>query len=163
MLKQVSFRVIEDSDKNYLKALYADSRAREMNMTVWSDQEKTRFLDQQYEFQDRSFTLNYIGAIRRIIQLDGRDIGRLFINEADDHMRILDLTIHSDYQRRGIATDILKSLLNKAYGGKVPVKLSVVHDNPARKLYARLGFHPVRQDGLYVEMIWRPDLTPREV
>jgi len=35
------------------------------------------------------------------------------------------------------------------------VVLHVEHNNPARRLYDRLGFQPVSSDEVYVRMEWR--------
>ena len=43
---------------------------------------------------------------------------------------------------------------NSAAG--VPVRLQVAHDNPARRLYARLGFAPQGADDVYQAMTWSP-------
>jgi hypothetical protein len=37
-----------------------------------------------------------------------------------------------------------------------PVTLEVLHGNPARSLYLRLGFKQTGRDADKVQMIWRP-------
>ncbi len=37
-----------------------------------------------------------------------------------------------------------------------PVTLDVIHGNPARSLYLRLGFKQTGQDADKIQMIWRP-------
>jgi len=132
MRGRIDFRVITDDDKPYLQALYADSRAWEFELTVWSDAEKV-------------------------------DIGRLIIDRTNDHMLIVDFTIHSDYQNRGIGSDILASLKNEAHGGKVPISLHVRQNSPAINLYLRSGFKKTGVNGHHFAMKWEPDLRPREI
>jgi len=163
MRGRIEFRIIKDEDKAFLQALYADSRAWEFELTVWTDEEKDRFLKQQFEAQDRSYKMNNLGAVHRIIQLNGVDIGRLIIDRTDRLMRIIDFTIHSDYQRRGIGADILASLKNEAQGGKVPITLHVRQGNPALNLYLRHGFKKTGVNGHHFAMKWEPDLRPREI
>ncbi|AIO38422.1 acetyltransferase, GNAT family 24 domain protein [Burkholderia cenocepacia] len=38
----------------------------------------------------------------------------------------------------------------------VPVSLAVLHGNPARRLYARVGFTVVSETEASASMIWRP-------
>ena len=161
--RQISFRVIEDSDKPFLLDVYADSRAREMQHSTWPAAQKRAFTDSQYELQDRSYKTNYLGAVFRIIELDGIPIGRLIVNRTDDVLHLIDLSILSVYQGRGIGSDILRSLMHEAQGGKVPMRLSAAQDNPAIALYQRLGFQQTQINGHYIAMEWSPDLRPAEL
>lgn len=155
---KVTFRIIENSDDAFLFQLYASTRTEEMDAIIgWSDGDKEHLLRGQFHAQSHSYTLGYIGAVHRIIQLDGVDIGRLIVNRADDHMRIIDLSLLPEWRGRGIGTDIVRSLINEAHGGKVPVRLAAIPGTPACRLYLRHGFVPVEQRGHHVEMEWKSE------
>ncbi|KIC47792.1 GNAT family N-acetyltransferase [Tateyamaria sp. ANG-S1] len=160
---QVAFRVIHDADRPFLEALFTSAREWEFQMTVWKADEKTRFLKSQFDAQDLHYQRVYPDAVRRIITLDGVDIGRLYVDRQDDHMRLLELTLSPDVQGRGIGTDILRSLLNEAHGGKVPLRLMVEQSNPALRLYMRHGFVQTAVQGHHLALEWRPNTAPREI
>lgn len=160
---QVTFRVIEDSDRDLLLALYAGTREWEFQQTLWAEAEKQDFLKRQFEAQCLSYQMSFPGAVHRIIVLDGTDIGRLIVDRQDDCLRIIDLTIASEWQGRGIGTDILRSLINEAHGGKVPVRLSVERNSPAIALYLRHGFKATGETPSHFAMEWRPDTGPRVI
>lgn len=152
---KVTFRIIENADDEFLFQLYASTRADEMAAIIgWSEGDKDHLLRGQFYAQSQAYALNYIGAVHRIIQLDGTDVGRLIVNRADDHMRIIDLSILTAYRGRGIGTDILRSLMNEAHGGKVPVRLAVIPDSPAARLYVRHGFVAAERRGHHMDMVW---------
>ena len=151
---KVEFRIIGNDDDEFLFQLYASTREWEMAHAIMSEGDKDHFLRGQFKLQSQSYATNFIGAVHRIIQLDKLDIGRLIVNRADDHLRIIDLSILSAYRGRGIGTDILRSLLNEAHGGKVPARLHVIKDSPAMRLYTRHGFVPINDRGHYFEMEW---------
>jgi len=151
---KVEFRIIENDDQEFLFQLFASTREWEMQYAIMSDGDKDHFLRGQFELQSRSFSLNNIGAVHRIIQLDKVDIGRLIVNRADDHLHIIDLSILTHWRGRGIGTDILRSLLNEAHGGKVPVRLHVEKVSPAMRLYQRHGFKPIADLGNHLKMEW---------
>ncbi|HJQ97663.1 MAG TPA: hypothetical protein VJ826_05065, partial [Candidatus Polarisedimenticolaceae bacterium] len=46
-----------------------------------------------------------------------------------------------------------RSLLKEAAQRGVRVRLQVLHQNPARRLYERLGFHAVSETPTHVEMV----------
>jgi GNAT superfamily N-acetyltransferase len=160
---QVAFRVIHDADRAFLLRVYASTREWEFRLTVWTEADKADFLRRQFEMQDRDYQQAFPAAVRRIVTLDGVDIGRLYVQRQDDCLRIIEFSLLPEARGRGIGTDILRSLLNEAHGGKVPVRLSVARGSPALRLYARHGFRVVGQAGHHLALEWRPDLGPREV
>ncbi|MFP2934649.1 N-acetyltransferase, partial [Pyxidicoccus sp. 3LG] len=59
---------------------------------------------------------------------------------------------------------LLRELQEEAAKARVPLKLRVLRDGPARRLYARLGFQPdaavpASEGEPYLAMEWAP--TPR--
>ena len=154
---RITFRIIGNDDEAFLLALYASTREWEFAHTLWSEADKADFLKSQFEAQKRHFTLGHIGAVHRIIQLDGIDIGRLIVSRSDDCLRIIDLAILTQYRGRGIGTGILRSLINEADGGKVPVRLMAQKDSPAVGLYRRHGFRMVADHGPALTLEWRRD------
>lgn len=159
----ISFRVIHDADAAFLRRVYAEGRDWEFRLTLWSEADKEDFLARQFDLQDLHYRRNHPDAVRRIIVLDGVDIGRLYLHRKDDCLHILEFGLLAAYRGRGIGTDILRSLLNEAHGGKVPARLHVERDSPALRLYLRHGFRPVGGRGHHLALEWRPDLRPREV
>lgn len=160
---KVSFRQIQDSDRDFLFALYASTREWEFQLTTWSEADKRDFLTRQFDAQDRSYRMSNPGAAFRIIQMDGADIGRLYVDRQDDCLRIIEFTIAPDWRGRGIGTDILRALMNEAHGGKVPVRLSVEKNSPAINLYRRHEFAITGDMRSHFAMEWRPATGPREV
>ncbi|EPX82285.1 GNAT family N-acetyltransferase [Salipiger mucosus] len=161
--RQIAFRVIHDTDRAFLRQVYAATREWEFTLTVWPEDEKRDFLQRQFEAQDLHYARAFPGAVRRIITLDGTDIGRLYIDRRDEVLHIIELSLLPAWQRRGIGTDILRSLLNEAHGGKVPVRLKVERTSPALRLYQRHGFRQTGSEGHHLSLEWRPDTRPREL
>ncbi|MFW2541888.1 GNAT family N-acetyltransferase [Primorskyibacter sp. 2E107] len=159
----VTFRPTQDTDRAFLMSLYASTREWEFRIAQWSPEDKRDFLEQQFKTQDTAYRMQFLGASFLIIEMDGQPIGRLYVDRQDDCLYIIEFTLAEGWRGRGIGTDIVKSLLNEAWGGKVPARLSVELTNPAQSLYRRLGFRPLRQTPTHLHMEWRPDLTPREI
>jgi len=160
---QVSFRAVTDQDRDFLFSLYASTRAWERQAVAWTDADWDDFVGRQFKAQDQSYKMQFPGASFVIIQMDGVDIGRLYADRQDDCLRVIEFTIAPEWRGRGIGTDILRSLMNEAHGGKVAVRLSVEKNNPAISLYLRHGFAAVEDRGSHIAMEWRPDTGPREM
>jgi len=159
----ISFRVIHSGDEPFLFQVYASTREWEFQYTVWEPEEKQRFLRQQFEAQDAAYQLRFPQATRRIIQLDGVDIGRIYLLREDDCLRLIELSLLPAWRGRGIGGDILRSLLNEAHGGKVPMRLHVERNSPALSLYLRHGFRQTGVTGHHYALEWQPDLRPAEI
>lgn len=159
----IAFRVIHAADTPFLRRVHDSTRAWEFRLTRWNDADKDDFLRRQFELQDMSYQQSYPGMVRRIVTLDGVDIGRLYVDRQDDCLRIIEFSLLEAARGRGVGTDILRSLMNEAHGGKVPVRLFVQADSPALRLYLRHGFRPTGQSGHHIALEWRPATGPREI
>jgi ribosomal protein S18 acetylase RimI-like enzyme len=63
----------------------------------------------------------------------------------DDDTPELSIAVAPDFVGRGLGTHMLRELLDHARGRYPKISLSVRRDNPARRLYLRLGFAPIEE------------------
>ncbi len=87
-----------------------------------------------------------------VIVLDGVDVGVFSVEEREDELFISRLYILPAYQRQGIGTYLLQSVLDKGKALGLPVRLQVLVNNPARHLYERLGFRSTGETATHVVM-----------
>ncbi|MGB6229676.1 MAG: GNAT family N-acetyltransferase [Litorimonas sp.] len=160
---RVEFRIVTDSDQGFLFDVFADTREWEFENPLWTEIEKRDFLKMQFEVRERSYTLNNLGAVHRIIQLDGEDIGVIRLNRQDHQLYIIDFALLSAYRGQGVGSDILKTLLNEAFNGRVPARLQAERMSPAVAFYQRHGFQIVDMAGHHVLMEWQPEDAFREI
>jgi ribosomal protein S18 acetylase RimI-like enzyme len=82
----------------------------------------------------------------RIITADGRSVG--WIQEQVDGTRINlgSFYVMPEMQRRGIGTQVLRTLLAHATNQSKAITLAVVKINPARHFYERHGFRITHED-----------------
>jgi len=106
----------------------------------------------QVEAQGRDYAARYPHADEQIVIRDGRAVGRLWVDRRDDHWRLIDIVLLPAVRGAGLATRLLTGLVADASRAGVPVRLTVARDNDARRLYARLGFATVAEEGLWVLM-----------
>ncbi len=153
----VSLRRETDRDLEFLKSLYAASREREMVLLVqWSDGQKREFLDQQFAAQRGQYRKHYPNARFDIIERSGQSIGRLYVAELEREIRLIDIALVSAARNCGIGGKICSEIMARAAQlGKI-VSLHVEDDNPAKRLYERLGFLEVGEVGFYKLMHWCP-------
>lgn len=145
------------TDDPFLLALFGSTRTDQLAPN-WSDQQKHAFIQMQFEAQRRSFR----AADHQIILWQERPVGRTLIKRSEEAFYLVDISLLPEARNKGIGSHLLSELLREAAAAGKPVKLHVVISNPARRLYARLGFKEIDDDPsgvdskVYVEMIWTP-------
>jgi ribosomal protein S18 acetylase RimI-like enzyme len=88
-----------------------------------------------------------------VISVDGRRAGYISVEDRETFWYIDAIAIARRHQGKGIGTLVLRDVLAEA--GARPVRLNVLHVNPARALYERLGFRVIRRDDQRQIMEWR--------
>lgn len=153
----LSFRPITAEDEEFLSRLYASTRAEEMALVDWSHAEKEAFLKMQFEAQHKYYQEQFVSAQFQIIQIGEESIGRYYVDRREDEIRLIDIALLPDHRNRGIGGQLLATLLDEAEVAGKPVRIHVENFNPAMRLYQRLGFHPITDNGVYQFMEWTPN------
>lgn len=150
------YRPVTDADMAFLSALYASTRADELSMTGWPEVTKSLFVVQQFAAQHGDYAKNYPGMERRVIEQGGAAVGRIYVDLTGDACHLIDIALMPMARGRGAGGAILTDLMAHAARMKKPVTLSVIADNPARRLYERMGFVTTETGTLYNAMKWQP-------
>jgi ribosomal protein S18 acetylase RimI-like enzyme len=108
------------------------------------------------DWQEEYFRDRFDPALLQVIQLDGVDVGMLFIQERAEEIFIANLEILPQFQRQGIGTSVLRDLLAAAGRKGKLVALQVLKSNiPARNLYQRQGFGVTGENETHYIMAWK--------
>ena len=153
----IELRPITQEDLPFLERLYASTRHTELAPTGWSSEQKAAFLKMQFKLQHQYYQSHFPNSRFDIVQASGSDIGRRYVNWADDGLHIIDLALLPEWCGRGIGTGMLKSLQSEAAASGKSVSIHVEHNNPAKSLYARLGFVEIATDGVYQKLRWQSE------
>jgi ribosomal protein S18 acetylase RimI-like enzyme len=108
--------------------------------------------------EDRFATLfreGYNQGQTRIICVGGRIVGFIQVVDFADRLYLRQLHLIDGFRRRGIGSTLICAELKRGVETGRPVTLDVMHGNPARRLYVRLGFESTGKDPDKEQMIWR--------
>jgi len=141
-------------DQGFLQALHASTRADEVRLWAWDEAQTQAFLAQQFMAQQMGYRHQFGAEHDRIVHVDGTAVGRLFVAPVQGALQVVDIALLPAHRGRGIGTQLLRQVLQTAAGQGQSVRLAVLHGNPARHLYERLGFAVTSQDELYVDLTW---------
>jgi GNAT superfamily N-acetyltransferase len=150
----IALRPVGPDDEAFLLALYASTRAAEMAMVPWTDEQREAFVKMQFAGQQAHYQKTYPAAMHQILLANDRAVGRLYVARLADEIRIIDLTVMPDERNRGIGTLALGELIAEGKQvGKV-VRIYVENYSPSLSLFERLNFKPVEQQGFYLLLEW---------
>ena len=148
----MKLRPITESDEAFLAKLYASTRTEEMAQSGWPQAEIDKFLLFQFKAQHKYYQMEYRKAAYDVVMLDGVDAGRLYIDRRKDEIRIIDIALLPDYRGKGLGGKLLRNILDEATRKELPVRIHVEYNNPAMRLYKRLGFKKTGETGVYYLM-----------
>ncbi len=140
---------IQPEDAAFLLRLYASTRAEELAVLGWPDAQKAAFLHQQFTAQHTYYHAQYPNAAYDLLLRDDVPIGRLYVDRRPDEICILDIALLPEHRGQGIGTALLQELIFESEATRLPLRLHVENYNPACRLYDRLGFVQVSDNGVY--------------
>ena len=152
----VTLRPATDTDYDFMRLLYHATRAEEMAYFPFDEDRKREFLDQQFAAQFHHYAIHYPTCERNIVETEGKPIGRLWIDEWRDQIRLVDIALMPEWRGAGIGSLLLSEVLARGEAARKPVTIHVEANNPALNLYQRLGFQHVDTNGVYLLMRWTP-------
>ena len=151
----MNLRPATPADEPFLRRVYAESRAAELAPTGWTEAQKAAFCDSQFAAQDAHYRRAYPGCEFLVVERDGAPIGRLYRQRRADEIRIVDLALLEAERGQGVGGRLLRAVLEEAGAAGLPVRLHVERNNPARRLYVRLGFQVEEQGAIYDLLCWQ--------
>lgn len=130
-----------------------------MAAVPWSDQEKDDFLRFQFDAQHKYYMQQFPKAAFDLVLLGGEPIGRLYIDRREDEIRLIDIALLPESRGQGLGGAIMQDILAEGEEAGKLVRIHVEHNNPAMRLYLRLGFEKIEEQGVYHLMEWTPPET----
>ena len=150
----VSLRQATSDDAEFLYAVYASTRAEELKITGWSEEQKAQFCRMQFNAQTADYEANYARAQFSIIERDGTPVGRLIVDRSEQLIHIIDIALLPEGRGAGVGTRLLRELMEEASQSGRGLSIHVEKFNRALQLYLRLGFRPIEDKGIYLLMQW---------
>jgi ribosomal protein S18 acetylase RimI-like enzyme len=143
-------------DAELLYRIYASTREDELAVVPWDAPAKEAFLRTQFAAQDRYYHANFPDASYDLIVSGDEVLGRLYVDRGEAAWLVLDLALLPGHRGQGIGTQLLTEVLAEAGAASKPVQMHVEQFNPAQRLYDRLGFRQIADQGVYLLLEWQP-------
>ena len=143
-------------DEPFLQKLYAETRD-DLNEFLADPPQLRQLLQMQYHGQNATYSAEFPNATDEIILLDGQPVGRLMLDHRPDSIHGVDIAVLKSVRNLGVGTAVLLIQFEGCSKRGLSFTLSVVKNNPARRLYERLGCRIDGDNVTHYSMTWRPD------
>lgn len=142
------------ADEIFVRRLFKAVRAEQFASANLPAELLDALLEQQLRAQSAGYAAQFPEAASLIVIHNEMPVGRLIVRARRDSWRIVDIALMPEAQGRGIGADLVEAMAGAARrAGAGELNLSVRTANAAaRRLYARLGFTEIGDDGAYVAM-----------
>lgn len=148
----IPLRPVEEKDDAFIETVYRSTREEELNFTNWGEQQKQAFIRMQSMAQLAEYKTKFPGAAFRVIVYKKRNAGRFYTWENDNEIRLIDITLLPLFRGKGIGTSLMRNLIKRSDKVQKKISLHVDPVNPALKLYLRLGFIHIKNNGRHYYM-----------
>lgn len=136
--------------------------ARRTHHAAYHDVVVRQFGSWDQELQEKFFRQGWARAPHKIVLLHGTAIGVVSVEELRDHIFIHEIQILPEFQKKGIGSRFLAEQLALARQNGKFVKLKVLRENEAKKLYERHGFVCCEETEIDYQMIWKGQNDERD-
>ena len=133
-LTNYTLRAMVQQDFIFYQNLHKDSLKPYVEQ-VWG------WIDSQ---QEKRLKERFSPSKMQVIQVCNQDVGVLEIEKTSEGVFLKNILILPKFQGRGLGSQIIRDVIEEAI--LLPVFLSVLRPNPAKKLYKRLGFKVVSEE-----------------
>lgn len=152
----LSLRDQRDEDAPFIEQLFMTSQGRTGEALLrLPEPGRSLLFAQQLQGQEQSWLVRFGPQGRKIIYDGEARIGRLWTAQlGEDEMRIVELALVPQRRGQGLGAAILTALMERAQARSQRVSFRTTYDNPAQRLYRRLGFREVARDEVYLSFAW---------
>jgi RimJ/RimL family protein N-acetyltransferase len=149
-LTAVDRRRVTAGDIALLRNLFADAH---VELTVLPPDTRFVLVDMQFRAQRRQHSTQFPAAQHDILLVDGTEVGRLLIDRSQGQCHIVDITVALGHRRHGIATTILREIVDEAAASGWQVRLTIWSGNlAARRLCEQVGLRVTADEDGYLTM-----------
>lgn len=145
-----------EQDASFLFKLFEAQKTAELELYHVDIHFKNSIISMQWNSKNQSYLHSFPNLQTFVILHEEQAVGSCMIDYTPQEIHVIDILISSTFRNLNIGTLLFKQLQLEAQQQKIPLRLQVAVDNPAKRLYDRLGFNIYQSDPVYLSMEWIP-------
>ena len=148
MTSPVSRRPVQPRDEPFLFDLFCQSHGQALFEVPLPPEHREQLLRMQFAAQQKQYRNQYPTADFDVVEQDAERVGSLVTLRGPERFVLIDIALLPAHRGGGIGTSLVSALIDEADASGKPVDAHVLKANPAWRLWQRLGFEAVDDDGL---------------
>jgi ribosomal protein S18 acetylase RimI-like enzyme len=141
-------------DGDFLAGLYRSTRDDLLHIGL-PEPMLDNLMAMQFAAQRSGHRQQYPDGDFCIVETAGKPVGCLAVHRGTADIRLINIALHPEARGSGLGSLLIRALQEEAATSAKPLTLTVSPQNiGAQRLYAKLGFTAVSNNGAYLEMAW---------
>ena len=149
MRNSVTLRPVCATDRDFLFNVFCSARSELTESLDLPDAQKQQLMWIQFQAQRDAYTKQSPNADFDLLLADEKPAGHFYAQRGPESFVLIDITLLPEQRNKGIGGTLVQQLLAEACAAGKPLNAHVRKDNPAWRLWERLGFRIVGDDGVY--------------
>lgn len=145
----ITLRPIRATDRDFLFDVFCGTRTELTEALDLPDVQKEQLMSIQFQAQEHAYRKQYPNADFDLLLVDEKPVGHFYAQRGPDNFVLIDIALLPEQRNRGTGAIMVRQLLAEARAAGKPISAHVRKDNPAWRLWERLGFRIVGDDGVY--------------
>jgi ribosomal protein S18 acetylase RimI-like enzyme len=151
MRESVTLRPVCSNDEAFVLDLFRSAHKHTF-ASLDMPEEENELLRMQFKAQQSQYRSQYPDARFDLVLKDEVAIGTLYAMRGPEKFVLIDIMLLAEHRNAGIGAKLVKKLIREANAAKKALQAHVLKTNPACRLWRRLGFEIVADDGVYLQI-----------
>ncbi|MBB3226601.1 ribosomal protein S18 acetylase RimI-like enzyme [Luteibacter sp. Sphag1AF] len=154
----LSLRQASSADLPFLRRLYGQVRAPELEAAGWPVEARQPFVDMQFALQHKHYVMKFPNAHFLVVHQHGQDIGRIYVDVGTQAIHLIDIAIQVEARGHGVGHALIAWLQSMVgpFGPPAVTLYVEINNTAARRLYEACGFSAGAVNGHHLLMRWAP-------
>jgi ribosomal protein S18 acetylase RimI-like enzyme len=152
MQELITLRPVSGHDESFLFHVFRYLHEPSFASLQIPAEQKTGLLQMQFNAQQSQYCAQYPDADFDIVLRDGEPVGYMYALRGPDAYVLIDISLLPEQRNKGVGARLVSALIKEAQSSNEPLEAHVLRDNPAWRLWQRLGFEQVGDDGVHLQI-----------
>lgn len=152
MRDSITLRPIHTDDEDFLFVLFKNAHEQDLGSADLPAEQKNTLLRMQFTARQHQYRERFPRGNFDLILEAGKPVGIIYTQRGPEEFVLIDIALLPELRNEGIGKELVSALIREAQDQQKAVTAHVRKDNPAWRLWQRLGFEIVGDDGVYLEI-----------
>jgi ribosomal protein S18 acetylase RimI-like enzyme len=155
LIQTVDLRKARPEDEPLLDELFYEDRVAQLAGIGLGEAQIRELVEMQARGRRTTYAAQFPAAEDSILLgEEGQPAGRLLLDRQADRWRIVDIAVLAARRGQRLGTKVVRQCQQRVAAAGARLELQVRPENPARRLYERLGFRVASDAGFAMELVW---------